>query len=318
MDIKQLRYFIAIVEEGKITLAAKRLHMAQPPLSRQLALMEEQLGVGLFHRKGPHMELTEAGKLLYLKAKDTVSRMEKMVAEVRDAGQGLQGLLTCGTVQSCISHLLAPMRYFRQHYPLISFKLWVGIPPRLTEYLDKRMIDFAILRPPFPMLNFSSVKLHEDPYVLAIPANIDPFYPRNAISIKELGNLPMALFHSGQHIGYNEAIINECSRLGEELNIIAECSDTALVLSLVRGGIAATILPKTAFASIPTTELHILDIVDFSIQSEIYAIWRTDDFLSKSAERFIELLTASNKMAQSFGNIPQPEEIELECNKPLS
>ena len=108
-----------------------------------------------------------------------------MLTEVKNAGQGLQGLLTCGAVQSCISYFLAPMRYFRQNYPLISFKLWVGIPPRLTEYLDKRLIDIAILRPPFPMLNFSSVKLHEDPYVLAIPANLDPFYPRNAISVKE-------------------------------------------------------------------------------------------------------------------------------------
>ncbi|MBP1764866.1 MAG: putative transcriptional regulator, LysR family [Firmicutes bacterium] len=296
MDIKQLRYFIAIVEEGKITSAAKRLHMAQPPLSRQLALMEQELEVVLFHRKGPHMELTDAGKLLYLKAKEAVVNMDKLVAEVQDAGQGLQGLLTIGTIQSCVSHLLAPMRYFRRNYPLISFKLWLGIPPRLTDYLEKRVIDFAILRPPFPMQNFSSVKLHEDPYVLAVPANLDPFYPRSAIRIKELGDLPMALFHSGQHIGYNEAIISECNRLGEELNIVAECSDTALIMSLVRGGIGATILPKTAFASIPTTELHILDILDFSIKSEVHALWRADDFLSKSGQRFIELLTSSTQM----------------------
>jgi len=300
MDIKQLRYFIAIVEEGTLTLAAKRLHMAQPPLTRQLALMEEELGVALFHRKGRRLELTPAGKLLYLRAKEAVASLDKLLVEVQDTGRGLQGTLTIGTVQSCISHLLAPMRYFRQHYPLISFKLWMGIPPRLTEYLDQGLIDFAIIRPPYPVLDYSAIKLHEEPYALAIPPNLDPFYPRDTINIGEIHDLPMVLFHSGQHIGYNETVLAECKRLGADLRIVTECSDTALLLSLVRGGIGATILPKTAFASVSPTELHIYDIADFSIQSEIYALWRTDHFLSESSRRFIELLTSTNRLSHGF------------------
>ena len=127
----------------------------------------------------------------------------------------------------------------------------------------------------------------------------------------------MALFHSGQHIGYNEALIDECRQLGEKLNIIAECSDTALILSLVRGGIAATILPKTAFASIPTTELHILNILDFSIQSDIYAIWRADDFLPQSARRFIELLMAASEAAYITDPLSQQTDFKDKPTEPF-
>ena len=93
MDIRQLRYFTVIAEEGQISLAAKKLNMAQPPLSQQLQLMEEELGVKLVERKrnGKRMELTEAGRVFYEKAQSVLHLFRESIKEVKEIGEGLKG-----------------------------------------------------------------------------------------------------------------------------------------------------------------------------------------------------------------------------------
>ena len=102
MDIRQLRYFIVIAEERQLTRAAHRLHMAQPPLSRQLSLLEQELSVNLFERNGRNMHLTEEGKILYTKAKNIIHQLEETITEIKDSGEGLRGNLSIRAFHSCI------------------------------------------------------------------------------------------------------------------------------------------------------------------------------------------------------------------------
>lgn len=104
MDIRQSRYFLMIAEEGQISRAAKKLHMAQPPLSQQLRLMEEEIGAVLFARKrnGKTMGFTEAGKILYKKAQNILNLFEESILEVKEAGEGIRGSLSIGIVVSCV------------------------------------------------------------------------------------------------------------------------------------------------------------------------------------------------------------------------
>lgn len=98
MDIKQLKYFIAIAEEGSISKAAKRLHMAQPPLSQQLKALEAELGIELFERHTRKLEITSAGQAMYHKAKQILQLMDITIKEVKDINDGLAGKLSIGTV----------------------------------------------------------------------------------------------------------------------------------------------------------------------------------------------------------------------------
>ena len=100
MDIKQLKYFIAIAEEGSISKAAKRLHMAQPPLSQQLKAMESELGVELFERSTRKLEITSSGQAMYHKAKQILKLMDIAIKEVKDISDGLAGKLSIGTVSA--------------------------------------------------------------------------------------------------------------------------------------------------------------------------------------------------------------------------
>lgn len=288
MDIRQLRYFVVIAEERQLTRAAHRLHMAQPPLSRQLTLLEQELGVPLFERNGRNMDLTEAGKLLFKRAECILNQLHETVAEVKETGEGLRGVLTIGTIHSCIPYLSGVIRSFRETYPLVTFKLWEESPSRLSEHLEKRDVELAILRSPIKMDHFSMLRLPEEPFVLVTPPTWTRFDSQAAIALDELHGVPLLLLHKGKEMSYHEWVVNECRRLGLELDIICECPDAAMLLMLVAGGIGAAILPKSFAMYIPREFVKIKDIADFPFQSESYLIWMKNRHLSKVASRFIQ------------------------------
>src|SRR5690554_6327514 len=101
MDIRQLRYFVTTAREGQVTRAARTLHIEQPPLSRQLKLLEEELGVRLFDRTGRGLKLTPAGERLRQMAELLLVQMDETIREVKEIGQGLKGVLSVGSVVSC-------------------------------------------------------------------------------------------------------------------------------------------------------------------------------------------------------------------------
>ncbi len=127
MDIRQLRYFIAIVEEKKISAAAERLHISQPPLSQHLKTMEEELGSKLVERSGKYFEVTEAGKTLYKYALQVAQLMEEAEAEVKDIGLGLHGRLTLGINTFSVIELPQLLQQFQQYYPKVTYKIQQNI-----------------------------------------------------------------------------------------------------------------------------------------------------------------------------------------------
>ncbi|MBW7460295.1 LysR family transcriptional regulator, partial [Paenibacillus sepulcri] len=153
MDIRQLRYFLSIAREGQVTRAARKLNMEQPPLSRQLKLIEEELGVRLFDRSGKRLKLTEAGKLLQEKGELLLNQFEEAVREVKETGEGVRGLLSIGSVVSCISLLPPRIQSFRDKYPQITFKILEGDHAYLGEQLEKRAIELVVARLPFEALH---------------------------------------------------------------------------------------------------------------------------------------------------------------------
>jgi LysR family transcriptional regulator, salicylic acid-responsive activator of bsdBCD len=291
MDIRQLRYFLTIAKEGQISRAAKKLHMAQPPLSQQLQIMEEELGVTLIERKksGKSMELTGAGKVLYKRAESILQQFEKTMVEVKETGEGLRGELCIGTGLSCVSYLPERIRYFRERFPSISFKLWEGDPSYLSERLKKRDIEIAIVRFPVDLSYFDTIRLQVEPYVFVAPQSWDSFPSQKVIEIKEIANVPLLLLHRINGEGVYEWVKDECRRFGFEPNVVCKCPDVSMLLSLVAAGIGCTIIPKSALTSFSITNIKVMDLLDSQLQSESAVIWPKNGYLSKAARRFLEL-----------------------------
>ena len=139
MDIKQLTYFVAIVEEGSITSASKRLHISQPPLSNQLKILEEEIGVKLMERGPRNITLTEAGKLLYNRAINILKLTDATTRELCDLKKGVQGTISLGTVSSSGAVLLnRRVIEFNKAYPNIKFHIHEGNTFELIELIDRR------------------------------------------------------------------------------------------------------------------------------------------------------------------------------------
>lgn len=299
MDIRQLKYFLAIAQEGQVTRAAKRLNMEQPPLSRQLKLMEEELGVRLFDRTAKHLRLTDAGELLRQKAEKLLIHFDEALREVKEIEDGVRGVLSLGSVVSCISLLPKRIERFRESYPQVTFKIFEGDHAYLGEQLHQRTIELIVARLPFEAMTdpeqYQILPLPSDPFVAVIPSSWSSFSDEQTISMKALADFPFLTLKTDQTTRMHAQVVNECRRHGFEPNIICECSSVAIIMSLIASGIGATVFPKSVMSSFPSTVVKMLDIHDADFQSEVGIVWLKDHYLSKSAERFINTFhTASS------------------------
>ena len=128
MTIRQLEYFCATAEEGSVSAAARRLHVAQPPISRQIALLEEEFGTALFRRGNKGMKLTEAGEGLYQQGRQYIADMAQLTEQVRSLGAGVRGMVRVGTLYSAIPYAMPYLQAFRDAYPQVELYIRMGSP----------------------------------------------------------------------------------------------------------------------------------------------------------------------------------------------
>ncbi|TBL81332.1 LysR family transcriptional regulator [Paenibacillus thalictri] len=293
MDIRQMRYFLAIASEQQITRAAKRLNMEQPPLSRQLKQMEEQLGVTLFDRSGKRLTLTPAGELLRQKAERFIHEFDETMKEVQELDEGIKGVLGIGAVVSCISLLPSRIERFRKSYPEVTYKIWEGDHFLLADLLERRNIELVVARLPYEadagQESYSVLPLPSDPFVAVIPAGWHSNAGTEAIQMKELADFPFLTLKTDRTVGMHERVIKECRDHGFEPQVICECSSVTIILSLVAAGIGATVFPKSVMSSFTLLGIKVLAISDTDFQSDVGVLWLKDRYLSKSARRFIDI-----------------------------
>ncbi|WP_409301053.1 LysR family transcriptional regulator [Peribacillus sp. SCS-155] len=284
MDLKQLHYFCTIVEEGQVTRAAKRLHMSQPPLSHQLKLLEEEFGVTLFEREGRKMELTASGRILYQRAKQLISQVNDTVTAVRETSNGIRGKLAIGANKSCFSHLSERIRLFRESFPHVTFQLREGDTYHISELLKKREIELGIVRLPVDGDDFSMLPLPGEPYIFVLPKDwVRHTNNQASINMKQISEYPLLLLHRANGVGQFELVLSEFKRHGLAADIVCECPDPSMILSLVAKGVGASIVPASTLHSIQMSDILAFTIEDAAIESNSAVIWLQDRYLSKSA-----------------------------------
>ncbi|TMW71074.1 LysR family transcriptional regulator [Alteribacter natronophilus] len=288
MDVKQLKYFYTIAEEGQITRAAKKLHMAQPPLSQQLKLLELELDVQLFERHGRTMTLTEAGAFLFEKAERILLEMEEIREEVKDRDEGLKGRLSIGTVKSCFSMLPERLEQFRSDFPGVTFLLRDGDSYQISELVKSREVEVGIVRLPLPMKEFDHVQLPDEPYVGVFHEEHIPAGAEKELKMALLEQQPLLLLHRVSGAGQYEMILEECRKHGFEPNVICECPDVTMLLSLVAKGVGASIVPASTLDSFHPSQIRVIPIADAEVRAKSAVIWLKQRHLSKQARRFVE------------------------------
>ncbi|MFC0297938.1 LysR family transcriptional regulator [Geobacillus jurassicus] len=288
IDVKQLKYFVTIAEEGQITKAAQKLHIAQPPLSQQLKQLEEELGVPLFDRKAKKMELTAPGKAFYEKAKQLLRQLDDAVAEVKEIEAGATGTLSIGCVKSCFYYLAQAVRRFHEQFPNVTFHLREGDTFSICQLLQERQIDIGIVRLPMDAAHYEMIRLPSDRYIAVLPEHWALSKPY--LSMRDFADWPLLLLHRVHGAGQYERVIEECRRHGFEPNVLCECPDATILLSLVAQGIGATIVPQSTVALFCLPGIRVLDIIDSSMNAEAAVIIDRQRYLPKSAHYFLDIL----------------------------
>ena len=301
MEIKQLKYFMTIVEEGSFSRAARKLHMTQPPLSQQLKSLEEELDVSLIERTTKKVLPTEAGNLLYTRATEVLDLLQITAEEVNELRDGISGTLAIGTLTSLASeHLPAKIKEFKELYPKVNFQIHEGDPNRIMELLEKRIIELGISRLPVDTSIFNLINLPEEPMIAAMNDewNIATGFPY--INLSNLEGKPLLLIKRLRgtsiynHEMYTMELVKDSFRsLGFEPYIMSESDNIATLLNWAYHGIGIAIVPRSAMNILPIEKLVYKEIINPGIKTRPAGIiWRKNAYLSTAAEKFLEYFDA--------------------------
>jgi DNA-binding transcriptional LysR family regulator len=248
MELRHLRYFVAVAEEGHVTRAAERLGIQQPPLSQQIQSLERELDAQLFRRKPRGVELTPAGRALYDEAKAVLARTEEAVAATKRAARGEAGRIGIGFTSSASFHPFVPrtIRAFRETHPLVALALEESGTSELVGALRSQAIDAAFVRSPFgESVDLTVRPLLDEPMVAALPSGHPLSTANEPLPLAALAGEIFILYRRPVGPGLHDAIIAACDRAGFSPQIGQEAPRMLSTLSLVAAGLGVTVVPAS-------------------------------------------------------------------------
>ncbi|MFC7677523.1 LysR family transcriptional regulator [Paenibacillus sp. GCM10028914] len=296
MDIRQLRYFIAIVEEKSISAAARRLHISQPPLSQQMKAMEEELGAVLLERSGKNMVVTDAGKTLYSYALQMDQLMQEAKMEVNEVGNGLNGRLTIGVNTFSVAELPEILHQFQKQYPKVTYKIQQNESAHLCQLVRDRAIELAFIRLPLELDDFSVLHLYTEPFYFITSRKKKRL--EHEVTLTDMTN-ERILLPSTQGLGVHYSILEAFSKIQLAPPVIGECSDVALLMDLVSTDFCSSIIPETLLHRYKGIAIHAYKIPPaIGMSSPLGLIWLKNHRLSNMARNFIELFKKEGRHQQ--------------------
>lgn len=276
MNFRQLTYFIAVAEELHFGRAAERLDMAQPPLSRQIKQLEDELQAVLFNRGRSAISLTQAGERLLARGKAILAELEDTQLEVHRLGQGAEGRLRIGFVGSATFGIL-PMiiRSYRANYPEVNLSLIPMNNAELHRGLVSRELDVVFARPTLKDPEFLSKHLIEEKLILALPDIVDTG-TRTVAKLERLMTHHLILYPERPSPSYADMVLKAVEDAGFEAPLRIWCMDLQTALSLVAVGEGVCIVPESV-ANAPRKGMKFLDIEPEIARTELSVNYRLDE-----------------------------------------
>ena len=285
MEIKDMRAFYAIVEEGNISHAAQRLDIAQPALSRQMKRLETSLGVHLFERGSRRIRLTDAGRVLYSRVEHILGMVDGTVREITEIGSGIAGSIQLGTITTSGALLLPELiSEFHRRYPQVTYQIWEAEGARILELLDNRVIEIAITRTQVDSKVYESIVLPNEPLVVVMNKDQVIGASDSEVRMEELRDMPIII-----PLRWQSLFIANCRKLGFDPHILCVSDSIVQDLLLVKRGMGAAILPVSSRTLLTDGNLHYKKLVSPEMSTHTVIAWLKNRTLSSSSEHFIKL-----------------------------
>lgn len=287
MDIRVLQYFLAVAREESITKAAESLHMTQPPLSRQLKDLEEELGKQLLIRSGKKVTLTEDGMLLRKRAEEMVDLMEKTKAELTCSDESIGGEIHIGSGETdAISFLAQTAENLQKKYPLIRYHIYSGDADRVMDKLDKGLIDFGLLVGPVDIQKYEYMRLPITDTWGVLMRKDSPLAGQKEVCAKDLWDKPLILSHQ----------VSESSELSfwlksdtAKLNIAATYDLIYNASHFVKKGLGYAVALDGLVNTTGESDLCFRPLYP-PLEAELYIVWKKYQIFSKASDKFLSQL----------------------------
>ncbi len=297
MELRLLKSFVAVAEELNIGRAAQRLHISQPPLTRQIQQLEEEIGATLFLRTTRGVELTEAGGMLLEEAKNILALTELAAEKIFKAGQGRLGRIDVGIFGSGIFGTIPRILLaYRQAYPDVNIVLHSMDKGEQVAALRQRRLTVGFNRLLQETPGISSEVILMEKLYLAVTDN-HPFSARTTVAWHELAGQPLVAFPSGTRPSFIDRVIALCKEDGFQPWIVQEVGDAVNGVALVATGFGLCIVPESAInLKLPGVEFRPL-VREPAAEVDLSCIYRTDDE-SPILQTFLEIARGFSQEAK--------------------
>jgi DNA-binding transcriptional LysR family regulator len=277
MELRHLRYFVAVAEERHFGRAAQRLHMAQPPLSQQIRRLETELGAPLLHRTTRRVELAPAGAVLLTRAREILAAVDAATDDARRAARGEFGRLAIGFTGSATYALLPALAAaLRAALPGVVLELRGELltPAQVAGLVDGTL-DLGLLRPPVRDASLEVEIVRREPLVAVLPKT-HPLAAADVVPLEQLEGEPFVMYPSHFRSVLHDAVEDTCAAHGFHPRVALEVSETATLVSFVAAGLGVSLVPDSVRHMTVEGAVY-RPLARAAAEVELAVAWRRDD-----------------------------------------
>jgi len=271
MELRHLKYFLAVAEELNFTKAAEKLFISQPPLSRQIKELEEELNAQLFERNNKKVLLTEAGKYFRKEAVDLFRSLERITLKTQKIAQNKSGDFRIGYTSSTFSVVISKLiQHLSALYPYVAFKLYEVSTVKQIADLEQGKLDLGILRAPMTSTQLKSDLWFRDTYSIVYNKKIVQIQSEK--EIKKLENEVFVFFNKDSAPHYYNSLLEICSGYGFSPNVVHESNNIVSIIQLIKNGLGISIVPSSLSKNYESEDIGFLELKKVKLSTEVLLV----------------------------------------------
>jgi DNA-binding transcriptional LysR family regulator len=288
MELRHLKYFLAVAEELNFTKAAKKLFISQPPLSRQIIELENEIQAKLFIRNNKKVELTEAGKYFKKEVTALFQNLERISVKTKKIAENVSGEFRIAYISSIYSSVISDLiKHLKTEFPYVNFKLFEVSTTKQIDALEQGKIDLGIIRSPIKSPKIKSQLWFQDGFSVV--------YNKRFIQInaeKEIPNLKdetFVFFNKDYAPHYHEVLLELCAFYGFTPKVVHESNNINSIVQLVKNGLGISIVPSNIAKNNQDPEIGFVELKKVNLYTDVSLITSKEDDseITKSAVDFL-------------------------------
>lgn len=284
MELRHLRYFLAVATSQNFTKASEALHVSQPSLSVQIKNLEEELGTRLFDRLGRTIALTQAGSIFRDHAERALREVEQAAQLIRELDGAQRGRLIVGTLATVNSYLIPPLvSQFKQRFPAVHLQVHSQPSAEIVTGLLTNRLDLGLCLLPVPQDQLTTIPLFDERLVLVAPAQHR--LAQSRLRMRDLGGLPLVLMPADYCL--RKMVEEECALAGVTTQVVLEMTSPEGILQAVTEGAGLTILPELYVRQrLVRSKLRMIDLYDPVPRHAVGLAYRFNRYQNLAAKEF--------------------------------